>query len=554
MSENSPLPGNGTTVSTGEAIVEGLIANGVDTVFGIPGVQTYELFHALQQRQDRIRLVGARHEQGCAYMALGYAQATGKTGVCAVVPGPGLLNAGAGLLTATGTSTPVLALVGEIPTDYVGRGFGHLHEMPDQRATLETFVKSARPIPDADSAAAIVSQAFADTRGPRPGPAAAIVSWDTLTRRTTEPVTAERAAVPEPPVPSAEEIEQAVRLLSAAENPLIMVGSGARGAGEQIRRLADLLQAPVVSFRGGRGIVSDDDPYGFTCAIGFEVWNKTDVLLTIGTRQELVWLRWPDRPAHLKTVNLDIDSAQQQRLKPDVALTTDAAVGTDLLLKFLGDAPARPSREVEFAAIKAGTNSRIRERLQPHQGFLDAIRQAVPRDGYLVEEVSQVGFSSIFAFPVYEPRHFITCGSQGNLGFGFPTALGVKVAHPDRVVISLTGDGGFLYGSSELATAAQENIGVITVVFNNNAFGNVKSDQQRIYGELAGADLRNPDFVSLAHAFGVDGYRVHTPRELERVLDVAIEKNAPAVVVVEMPLDESVSPWGFLMPPSRLTA
>jgi acetolactate synthase-1/2/3 large subunit len=269
-----------------------------------------------------------------------------------------------------------------------------------------------------------------------------------------------------------------------------------------VHALAERLQAPVVSFRGGRGIVADDNYLGFTCAAGFRRWVDTDVLIGIGSRLELQWFRWPDQPAGLKIVNIDIDPEQTARIKPDVAIIGDAKMAVAQLETELDRAGVQSgSRQEEFDSIKSQTLAEARQ-VQPHMDYLAAIRDVLPRDGFFVEEICQAGFTSFFGFPVYQPRTFVTCGHQGTLGFGFPTALGVKVGNPDKAVVSITGDGGFMFGVQDLATAVSHGINLVTVVFNNNAFGNVLRDQQRLFeGRVIGSELRNPDFVKLAESF-----------------------------------------------------
>lgn len=543
-----------TLRTAGEAVVAGLREHGVDTVFGIPGVQTYELFDALR-REPGIEVIGARHEQACAYMALGYAQSTGRPGVFSVVPGPGVLNASAGMLTSLATSTPTVCMTSEIPTQFMGRGMGHLHEMPDQQATVSSFTKWASTVVDPAEVPNAMTRAFEEATTGRPGPSVVAVPWDVLTRTAEMPRVAAHPAAADGADDGAEGdlLHRAVEALTSARNPMIMVGSGARHAADQIRALAEKLQAPVVSLRGGRGIIPDDDPFGFTSAEGFERWADTDALLAVGTRQELVWFRWPDTPEGLVSVNVDIDPAQHERLRPDVGLTGDSRVVCTQLLDALEQLPERASRREEFAALKAATRAEIAE-LTPHGDYLAAIRDVLPRDGYFVEEVSQIGFASYFALEIYEPRHFITCGYQGNLGYGFPTALGVQAAHRDAVVVSVTGDGGFLYGVQELATAVQYGLNVITVVFDNAAFGNVQADQMRIYGHGSATELRNPDFVAMAESFGALGLRATTPDELRTALDEAVRAQRPTVIEVPMPLSLEQSPWKFIMPASRSRA
>lgn len=539
--------GSNTTRTAGQAVIDGLRAHGVDTVFGIPGVQSYELFNALRD-ESTIDVIGARHEQACAYMALGYAQSTGKTGVFSVVPGPGILNAGAGILTSLSTCTPTVCLTSEIPTDYMGRGMGHLHEMPDQLGTIKSFTKWAENVLDPALVPSTIDEAFRQASGGRPGPAVVAVPWDILTQRASMRAN-EPAPAPEPAL-DPYIIQKAAEVLASAKNPMIMVGSGARHAAPEILALAEQLQAPVVSFRGGRGIVPDDHPLGFNCAAGFERWSQTDVLLGIGSRQELMWFRWPDKPGNLIHLNLDIDPDQHYRLQPNVGITADAKEGTAALVNALVEYPGRESRHEEFAAVKAAKKREIAG-LTPHADYLGSIREALPRDGFFVEEVSQIGFSSFFAIDIFEPRHFITCGYQGNLGYGFPTALGVQAGNRDKVVISVTGDGGFMYGAQELSTAVQHGLNVITIVFNNAAFGNVKADQLRIYGQESASELHNPDFVALAESFGALGLKAHTPDELKKAIGKAIGAQRPTVIEVPMPLSLENTPWKFLMPASR---
>ncbi|MFW0794885.1 thiamine pyrophosphate-dependent enzyme [Gordonia sp. CPCC 205515] len=532
--------------TAGEALVDGLLDHGVDTVFGIPGVQTYELFEALGQASDRIELIGARHEQACAYMALGYAQSTGRLGVCTVVPGPGVLNASSGLLTARGTSTPVLCLTSEIPTAFMGKDFGHLHEMPDQLATLRTIVKSATNVLHPADAKPALAQAIHDAFAGRPGPTAVATPWDVLTQDA--PVTPVAPISVRRPDVDLAVVDDAIALIRSARNPLILVGGGARHASTEIRTLAAALQAPVVTNRSGKGIVAEDSPFGFNCADGYDLWADTDLIITIGTRAELLWFRWPAKPG-VAAISIDIDPTAHARVHSTVAITADSRDAVDALVRQLTVAPVETvCRESEFTRIKREKQTEMDAWLQPHRDHLAAIRRALPRDGFFVDEVSQIGFSSYFSFPVDEPRQFITCGHQGNLGYGFPTALGVKAAHRDSDVVSVTGDGGFQFGIQELATAVQHRLGVVVVVFDNGAYGNVKADQTLTYDNTVGSTLHNPDFVALARAYGAHADSVTTSDGLERAVRDAIGRDLPTVLVVPMPLSTEVSPWRYLTP------
>ncbi|MGD8477719.1 MAG: thiamine pyrophosphate-binding protein [Burkholderiales bacterium] len=532
----------------GEAIAQSLIAHGVDTIFAIPGVQTYELFDAFARCEDRVRVIGPRHEQATAYMAFGYAKSTGKVGVYSVVPGPGMLNSTAALCSAYGASAQVLCVTGEVPSDYIGSGKGHLHELPDQLATLRTLTKWAARIDHPAQAPGLVAEAFRQMCNGRPRPVALEMPWDVFGQRAPVRMEATGESASKMEIDPAQ-IERAAGLLASARNPMIMVGSGAVHATDEVLALAERLQAPVVSFRGGRGVVSDEHYLGFSSAAGFGRWRETDVLIGIGSRLELQWFRWPDQPEGLKIINIDIDPEQMPRIKPDVAIVGDAKPATALLETELArGGVGHASRKDEFEALKAQTLAKA-QAVQPHMDYLRAIRNVLPRDGFFVEEICQAGFTSYFGFPVYAPRTFVTCGHQGTLGFGFPTALGVKAGNQDKAVVSITGDGGFMFGMQDLATSVNYGLNVVTVLFNNNAYGNVLRDQQRLFdGRLIGSELRNPDFIKLAHSFGMTACRVSAADELQAELERALASDAPALIEVSLERGSEASPWPFLMP------
>ncbi|MBR1198046.1 hypothetical protein JQ634_16540 [Bradyrhizobium sp. AUGA SZCCT0240] len=538
-----------TSTSGGEAIVNGLVAHGVDTVFGLPGAQVYGLFDAFHQAQ--LKVIGARHEQACGYMAFGYARASGRPGVFSVVPGPGVLNASAALLTAFGCNEPVLCLTGQVPTAFLGKGRGHLHEMPDQLATLRTFVKWADRIEYPDDAPAKVSRAFQEMLSGRRGPVSLEMPWDVFTQRAqvggSEPFDPFPAPQPDP-----DRIKAAAALVSGSKRPMIFVGSGAIDASEEILELAEMIDAPVVAFRSGRGIVSNAHELGLTMAAAYKLWPQTDLMIGIGTRMELPasGFRWPFQPAGLKSIRIDIDPSEMRRLTPDAAVVADARAGTaDLVAAVKKAGYSRTSGR--RAAIREATAAAHQEiqKVQPQMAYLNILREVLPTNAIVTDELSQVGFASWYGFPIYEPRTFITSGYQGTLGSGFPTALGAKVAHPERPVVAITGDGGFMFGVQELSTAVQFKIGVVTLIFNNNAYGNVRRDQrERFDGRVVASDLVNPDFVKLAESFGVGAARVTSPDHFRAALEKALADGGPYVISVEVPTDSEVSPWKFIHP------
>ncbi|WP_438391893.1 thiamine pyrophosphate-dependent enzyme [Caballeronia sp. DA-9] len=532
--------------TTSMLIVDALVAHGVDTVFGIPGAHTYDFTDALYCRKSDIRFIHSRHEQGAGYMAYGYAKSSGRTGVFTVVPGPGVLNAGASLCTAYGANTPVMCITGNIMANLIGQGRGQLHELPDQLLTLRSITKWAQRINHPTEAANVTASAFHEMLSGRKRPVAIEVPWDVFGMKGADESTIVRPPVR--PVLNENLIERAAQMIAQAKNPLIMVGGGAVDAGAEVLELARRIQAPVTSHRSGKGIVSDESPFAINAVAAYEYWRECDLLIGIGSRLELQFMRWHWKPEGLKVLRLDIDPTEMVRLKPDLGIVGDATEATAALNTALSESSTRGDRTGEFVELKRRARVRM-ESIQPEVAYLDAIRSVLPRDGFFVEEVCQAGFTARFAFPVYSPRHYVTCGYHDNLGFGFNTALGVKVANPTKAVVAIAGDGGFMFGVQELATAVQHGIAVVTVVFNNNSFGNVRRDQENTYhGRFIGADLVNPDFVALARSFGALGARVETPEALARVLEEMLGHNVPALIEVSIPIGSEASPWPLVHP------
>ncbi len=545
MSETKNMTG-------GEAILRAAVANGIDTIFGLPGAQIYPLFDAIYRSPD-VKAIISRHEQGAAYMAYGYSAATGRPGAFAVVPGPGILNSSAALCTAQACNKPVLCMTGQIMSEFLGKGRGHLHELPDQLATLAGIVKHADRIDDPANTSAQMNRAFRQMLSGRPGPASIEMCWDTMAKSWDVVIGPGNFTIDQPVV-NDDEISDAAELIANAKNVMIMCGGGAQHASVEVRELAEMLGASVTSFRSGRGIVSEDCDWGISSAAAQLLWPDTDLLIGIGSRLEMQYMRWEsmahyiDRPPEggAKLIRIDIDPKEMQRFRPDVAVVADAADATRALTERVGKTGFKPGDLDRIAEAKAQARKNISE-IQPQMAYLDTIRDVLPRDGYFVEELCQVGFTSNFGFDVYEPRTYVTTGYQGTLGYGFPTAIGVKAAMPHRAVVSIIGDGGFMFGMPELASAAQHDIGLITIVFNNHSFGNVRRDQQlKFDSNLIGADLDNPDFVKLAESFGVAGYRVESPDELKPALAKAIDEDKPAIVEVLIERGSETSPWKYI--------
>jgi acetolactate synthase I/II/III large subunit len=532
----------------GGALVEMLRRHQVDTIFALPGVQNDALFVAFYDAGEALRVIHTRHEQGAAYMAFGYARSSGKVGAYAVVPGPGLLNTTAALATAYATNAPVLCISGQVASDLIGRGFGLLHEIPDQLGILQRLTKWAARIDHPTQTGKLVNEAFRQLREGRPRPVGLEIPPDVLALATEASLPAAEAS-PAPAAPDPELIDTAAALLANAKKPLLFVGSGAVDAAEGVLAIAEMLEAPVVSFTGGKGIVSDRHYLAQPALAGHELWRDTDVVLAVGTRLHQPLTRWGvDRD--LKIIRVDIDPVEVIRIqRPALGIVADAKLALVALHAALERrAPRRQSRKDELDALKSQTLAGLADKLGPQCEYLKVIRAELPDDGIYVEDLTQVGYVGRMAFPVYQPRTYIHSGYQGTLGFGFATALGAKVGRPDRPVVSVSGDGGFMYNVQELSTAVRHGIDIVAIVFADGAFGNVRRMQKEDYGnKLIGVDLLNPQFPKMAESFGVAGVRTTTPEGLGRELAAALKRRG--TTLIEVAVGEMPDPWKVMLPP-----
>ncbi|MBJ3774298.1 thiamine pyrophosphate-dependent enzyme [Acuticoccus mangrovi] len=531
----------------GEIAVESLIANGVDTLFGLPGVQLDHLFNALHGAQQRLKVIHARHEQGAAYMALGYALASGRVGAYAVVPGPGFLNTAAALSTAYATHAPVLAIIGQIMSGAIGKGGGELHELPDQGAILAGLTRWSGIARTPADVAGVMAGAFAALEAGR-APAGVELPADVLRDETDSEPTAP-VPVTAPRQPEAVDVEAAVDLLKSAEAPLIWIGSGALEAGDLVALLAERLGAGVGCRLQARGVVPDSSDWAVGMLDGKTLWHEADVILAVGTRLHEQRKRWGLRPDQ-EVIRIDTDAAQFTRgTPPSVALHADARVALLAILSGLGAGNARrvATRRARVAEAKAEKKAAFEMTLAPQMAYIRAIRAALPPDSVVVCDYTQIGYVATAALPVEAPRRIITPGYQGTLGFGYATALGAKVARPDVPVVALCGDGGFLFSATELATAVQFGIPAVGVVFADGAYGNVRRMQDEQHGgKLISSDLSNPDFVRFAESFGAEARRTEGPEGLGEALRWAIGRPGPTIIEVAMP--RVPSPWRLLEP------
>ena len=527
--------------------VTSLIERGVTTVFGLPGIQLDAFFSALYDHRSRITVIDSRHEQGAAYMALGYAEATGKPGVFTVVPGPGMLNAGAAIATAYACGSPMLALIGQVQSTRIGEGHGELHELPDQAGIVSRLVRSHELVLSPQRVSPAIHNALDALERPGAGPAAIELPPDVLAARLpadSPPAnTAPNAAHSEKQ--DSNELASLAELIRGARRPIIFAGRGAAAAADELRRLAHRCGIPVVAQGRAKGILDDRDPLSLNYLSAAELWSGCDLAIAVGTRMKHPLRAWP-RPQGMQLVVIDIDPLSAPAIgEADLFIRSDARMALAGLMELLPDLPV--SFRPEILAAKKSAAAKMECGLAPQMAMLRAIRAVLPEDGIIVTDYTQVGYVANAAFPASQAGNLITSGYQGTLGYAFPTAIGAKVAHPNRQVVAIAGDGGFLFAATELATAVKHRIGVVTLVFNDGRFGNVRRIQETVYGgRVIATDLTNPDFLAFAKSFGAYGERARTPAELEQALNAAFGRDLPTVI--EVPVGEFPDPWPLILP------
>ena len=530
----------------GEALVASLQREGVRVVFGLPGVQLYGVMAALRD-EKRIRFITTRHEQATSYMADGYARAGGDIGTALVVPGPGLLNAAAGLSTAYSASSPVLMIAGQIPREQIGKDIGLLHEVNDQLDCITPVTKWRKRVLQVPEIPAADREAFVQLRSGRPRPVELEMPPETMEEEgeveLLEPAKVTRA------VASAADINRAAEMLLAAKRPLIYAGGGVNlsGAHEALHAVAEYLQAGVASTAEGKGAISDHSDL----SLGAAFWRESplraaihgaDVVLAVGSRLALVSFA-PDT----RIIQIDADPNEIGRThKQTLGLVGDARATLEALLeKLRAGATARPSRKAEREALRAEIATHLTQ--EPQASILKSLRAGCPDDTILIAGMTQIGYYSRPLWPTYGPRTYLSSSYSGNLGYEYPVALGAKVARPGNPVVAVIGDGGFLYNAQELATAVQHKINVVAVVFNDNAYGNVSRDLDEDWGGQHGSALHNPDFMKLSEAFGVHGMRAKAPTDVGRLVGEALALDRP--VLLEVPVGRMPRPVFF--PPRK---
>jgi 5-guanidino-2-oxopentanoate decarboxylase len=515
----------------GHAIISLLETYGVDTVFGIPGVHTLEFYRGIADR--RMRHVGVRHEQGAGFIADGYARASGKPGVCCLITGPGLMNAATPIGQAYSDSVPVLVLCSVNAKPDLGKGRGRLHEISDQRAAIAPLTAFTRTVMDAKEFEQAVSDAFAVFEAKRPRPVVLEFPLDVLSA-PADVGHPKRVQAPRPQAKPAD-LEAAARLIDGAQRPLLLVGGGTVDCAPAVRAFLERSGALGVTTTAGKGVIPASHPQCLPCALLAEpvqqVLKAADVVIAVGT--ELAETdSWVDRleiPGQIIRIDLDPFTITRD-YAPAIAIEADAGPTLEALAKLI--APGRKPDTARVAATRQAVRDGMRPLERKHAKVLDALRAALPRDGIMVSDMTQIAYTANHYFSFEEPRcNFHPCGF-GTLGYAMPAAIGAKIACPDRAVVAVCGDGGFLFTVQELGTAAELGLPLPILLWNNDAFGQIAQNMRDVGIPEIAVKNKNPDFQTLAQAYGVGFVRPGSLKGIEDALSEAFRAKGPTLIEV----------------------
>jgi acetolactate synthase-1/2/3 large subunit len=541
-----------TTISQrvrgGGAIVEALQANGVDTVFGIPGVHNLDIYDVLFDTPQMTNIL-ARHEQGAGFMADGYYRATGKPGVALIVTGPGVTNVATAVGEAFADSSSVFVIATNLERKYIDTLEGNLHEITDQMGVMRPLVKWSRRVMDVAEIPDAMSEAFVQLQTGRPRPIYLEVPIDVMAEEFELPELS-AATTPELQGPSAE-IARAKDLIASSGRVMFFVGGGATSpeASAVLKELATELGAPVVMSLMGKGAVPNDHPYAVG-AFGYrwsadnptvEVMEKSDLAIVVGSGLGVRTSGEGSMPLPKKVIHIDIDPNEHaKRYSTEVSIIGDATVAMQGILDAVRSG-ARPSSrwsEDEVAIIRDRLMEPSDARTAGYVPYLDALREGMDRDAILCNDMTMMAYEGVRYFPVFEPRTYTFPRGFGTLGSALPTAIGAKVGCPDKQVVAMAGDGGFQFTMEELGAAVHHRIPVTTVIFNDSTHTAVKAAQKRTYpGRYVAVDLVNPDYVKLADAYGIEGVRAESPEALSEALVKAKSSDMPVIIDVPISLE-----------------
>ncbi len=524
----NPMTANQTC---GQAAIALLERYGVDTVFGIPGVHTLELYRGLAD--SSIRHVAVRHEQGAGFMADGYARACGRPGVCVLISGPGVTNAATPIGQAYSDSVPMLVLSSVNAADDLGKGRGRLHEITSQQAAMAPLTAFSRTVRRAEELPAAYADAYRIFESARPRPVHIELPLDLLA--APGPGVGQRAATAAPPAPAPDLIARAAALLAEARRPVILFGGGIVDGGTLVAALAERVNAAAVPTVAAKGAVPDSHPLcvGSTLSLAptQELVRRADVVVAVATEMAETDSWIARLPLGGKLIRIDIDAATLGRdYPPQVAIHADGAATLAALLDASGGGSRSEIEGAELARLRDGIRQSMPPLQRKHARVLDALREALPEDGIVASDMTQIAYTGCYYFRCERPRCWFHPLGYGTLGYALPAAIGAKIAAPDRAAVALAGDAGFLFTVQELATAVELRLPIAIVLWNNDALAQIAEGMTERGIPEIGVRQRNPDFIKLARAFGCRTARPSSLDRFKAALRSAFAADGPTLI------------------------
>ena len=535
MTKNIVLATTQPQQTCGEALMHLLEGYGVDTVFGIPGEHTLELYRGIET--SNVKHVLVRHEGGAGFMADGYARASGKPGVCTLITGPGVTNATTPLAQAYADSIPVLLISSANRTESLGKGWGCLHEITDQRAVTAPLTAFSHMVTDPEEIPELIAQAFAVFYSRRPRPVHISIPIDLL----DVPVKSDWQVRKPParPVAGNEAVTAAADMLRGATRPVLMVGGGAQDCGGCVRELAEYLDAAVVSSNAGKGVVPEDSPLslggGMITRAVRDFVETADVMLSIGCEISETDSFEDYLTINAKLIRIDIDSSKFNDIYPaDVAVQGDAKPTVEAILANLKTQGPIAGKDMaaQLVPVRAQQDRDFTNVEHEHKTLLLKLRSVLPEDTIMMGDIAQLVYTGSAVMPTNQPRTWFYPAGLGTLGCALPGAIGAKIAYPDRPVVALLGDGGFLFTIQELATAVEEELAIPIILWNNDSLAMIRDGMIKRGIPEIGVNPKNPNFLKVADGFGC---AIESPNNLDEfaaAVKRALSANGPTVIEV----------------------
>lgn len=522
--------------TVGTYLVELLAAYGVDTIFGIPGVHTVEMYRGLPG--SGIRHITPRHEQGAGFMADGYARATGKPGVCFIISGPGLTNIATAMAQAYGDSVPMLVITSVNAPGRMGSGEGHLHELPDQRQLGRQFAAFSHTVLRAEELSQVIARAFAIFASARPRPVHIELPIDLLTQDASFLPPAKKRPAPLRPGPQPQAVAEAAAMCAAAQRPVILAGGGAADAGVPLRALAEALDAPVIMTVNGRGVLPAGHALGVPCSPAMEATTAlieaSDLVIAAGTEFGPTDFDFYDTGGARitgKLIRIDIDPEQAMRSRPaDLALISDTALALEAIAASVSPRPAGDGAQRAKTA-RERVRQELNAVLRAGAHLMEVVRDTLP-DAIIAGDSAQPVYAGCIDFAANRPRSwFCSATGYGTLGYALPAAAGALIG-TGRPTVCLAGDGGIQFTLPELGAAREVGLPLIVLLWNNNGYGEIKGYMEARGIEPIGVDIYTPDFLTIARGFGCEAERLKDPRDLPDRLRAAAGRDRPTVIEI----------------------